>query len=162
MAHLVCVFIIPVGALLFFNGSIIARMKRTSKTLSEMGNSHQKQRSNTTKILLWIVITFFVFHIPRLTYMYTDNDILGPEDISAWYWLLVARLALISNSSENFIIYSWIGREFRKEFLNLFRYTKIWLKMTANKTDSTNTKSVIIVVDLAPATVLSPSNVPPK
>ena len=126
-AVMIFIYIIPVAVLLFSNGSIIARMKKTSKIVNEMGNPHHKQRYNTTKILLWVVFTFFIFHTP-LPFIWAKND-------SACYWLKpLGGLALMTNSSENFIIYCWVGRQFRTEFLKLFRCNKIWFNMTGNKT----------------------------
>ena len=122
-ANVVCHIILPLAALICLNGAIIARINRTSKLVTEMGNPHQKQVANTTKILFCIVMSFLFLNTPRMTYKILVR--LGPEDKSGWFWLRpVSRLALISNSSANFVIYSLLGRNFRKEVLNILRKMK--------------------------------------
>eukprot|EP00092_Neocalanus_flemingeri_P030218 GFUD01032797.1.p1 GENE.GFUD01032797.1~~GFUD01032797.1.p1 ORF type:complete len:317 (+),score=56.26 GFUD01032797.1:31-981(+) len=116
--------VIPLGMLIYLNGAIIARIIRTSKTVTEMGKTHQKNGRNTTKILFWIVLIFFVLHTPRI--VYKSVFYMGSEDRSDWYGIRpVARLALIINSSSNFIIYCLVGKNFQKEFLKVFRLQKI-------------------------------------
>ena len=111
--------IIPLLVLFYLNGSIIARIKKTSKLVVNLGKTHQKKGASTIKILFWIVLIFLVLHAPRLTYKFVFY--LGPEDKSIWNLVRpVARLALISNSSANFVIYCLVGKTFRKEFLKVF------------------------------------------
>ena len=121
-ANVVCLTILPFAALIYLNGAIIARINRTSKLVTEMGNPHRKQVANTTKILFWVVMSFLFLNTPRMTYKILNP---GPEDKSGWFWFRpVSRLALISNSSANFVIYSFLGKNFRKELLNILRQMK--------------------------------------
>ena len=125
--------ILPLIALLYFNGSIIAKMKKTSKTVIQFGKTHQRKglSTNTTKILFWIVLIFLVLHIPRMVYKVLFY--LGPEDKTTWYWVRpIARLALITNSSANFLIYCLVGKNFRAEFVKVFRCMNVHLGNTSS------------------------------
>jgi len=117
-ASMLFLTILPLVALLFLNGSIIAAVKRS---LNFQRTQNRSER-NTTNILLCIVIIFLILHIPRVVYRYLANN------RSAWMfsWLLlpVERLALIMNSSINFIIYSLVGSNFRTELFEAFRCRK--------------------------------------
>ena len=115
--------IIPLVALLFLNGSIIAVIKRTIHPQ----RTQDKTEAKTTKILFCIVLVFLILHIPRvafnITYFY-----------DGWYWLgALARLSLIINSSINFLIYSMVGSKFRAEFVQIFQFKKPHVSKCSNE-----------------------------
>ena len=114
--------IIPLISLLFFNGSIIAIIKGR-KNLQRTQNSHER---NSTKILFGIVLIFLIFHIPRVVqvyYFYYANQ--NAEYFNSLFVSKpIAALALMMNSSVNFIIYSMVGSNFRAEFVQIFRCKK--------------------------------------
>ena len=131
--------VLPLIALLFFNGSIMVRMKKTSKTIIQLGNSYNRKGTGriTTKILFWIVLIFLILHSPRVAYKLLFY--LGPEDKTTWYWVRpVARLALITNSSANFLIYCLVGKNFRTE---LVKVLCPWKATALNSNYSRNTSS---------------------
>ena len=116
----ICITILPLAALLFINGAIIAAINRATKGTLQLRKNHTKQGANTTKILFWIVLIFFVLHSPRVAFKFLFY--LGPECKESWYWVSpVARLALITNSSANFLIYCLVGKNFRTELIKLSR-----------------------------------------
>ena len=106
--------ILPLLALLFLNGSIIVAVKRSSNCQRAQNRSEQ----TTTNILFCIVIIFLILHIPRVLYRCLVNN------ESIWMFHSLERLALIMNSSINFIIYSLVGSNFRTEFVETFRCRK--------------------------------------
>ena len=111
--------IIPLVSLLFLNGSIIATIKGNRHPQS----SQTRREGNSTMILFCIVIVFLIFHVPRLVHKFLYY--LDHENERNWYIIYpIFRLALTTNSSVNFIIYSMVGREFRAQFFKLIKYKK--------------------------------------
>ena len=108
--------ILPLVALLFFNGSIIVAVKRSSNCQRTQNRSEQ----NTTNILFCIVIIFLILHIPRVLF----RSLLSFASGSFRMLLYIERLALIMNSSVNFIIYSLVGSNFRTELVEAFKCRK--------------------------------------
>jgi len=112
-ASILFLTILPLVALLFLNGSIIVAVQRSSNFQRTQNRSEQ----NTTNILFCIVIIFLILHIPRvfiaIFYRGSFRMLFSTE-----------RLALIMNSSVNFIIYSLVGSNFRTELVEAFRCRK--------------------------------------
>jgi len=114
--------IIPLVALLFLNGSIIATVRGTMNIQRTKG----RWDGNSTKILFWVIFVFLILHVPRVSFVFVyflDHV----EDAMDSKWHLVppiTRLSLTLNSSVNFIIYSMIGRKFRAEFAQVFQCKK--------------------------------------
>ena len=132
--------IIPLGMLFYLNGAIIVRIKKTSRTVIELGKSHQKQGRTTCKTLFWIVLIFLALHTPRIASKCLF--FMGSNYKSTWYGIMpFVRLALICNSSVNFIIYSLVGKNFRKVFLKVFSPQNICsrIQLGHGNTRSTNT-----------------------
>jgi len=102
--------------LLFLNGSIIVAVKRSSN----FQRTQNETERNTTNILFFIVIIFLILHIPRVLYRCLDA-----LDNGLFRWILpVERLALVMNSSINFIIYSLVGSNFRAELVEALKCRK--------------------------------------
>jgi len=113
--------ILPLVALLFLNGSIVAAIKRSKN----FQGTQDKREGNSTKILFLIVIIFFILHIPRaiVNLIYFLFRYLNVP--SFWLWIIpIARFALLLNSSVNFMIYSLVGSNFRAELVRVFKYKK--------------------------------------
>ena len=118
-AEVICITMVPLASLLFLNGSIIVTIFKTTKGATQLRKTHNKQGANTTKILFWIVLIFLVLHSPRVVFKFLFY--FGPEK-TTWYWVRpVAKLALITNSSVNFLIYCMVGKNFRTELFKLLK-----------------------------------------
>ena len=121
-----CMYVIPFAALLFLNGSIIATITKTRKETRQLENNESKCEPNAIQILFWIVLIFLVLNSFPVAFRFLF--ILGPNDRAwrkTWYWLSpVHHLALITNSSVNFLIYCMVGRTFRAEIFKLFNCKK--------------------------------------
>ena len=136
--------IIPMIVLLFLNGSMIIKMYfSTKKDTDEVINKKKKKkRKATTKILFGIYFVFLLSHMPSsIVYML---DKFGGNDQEnfreKWYFLKpIEYLAVISNSSINFVIYCLVGTKFRNEFRNLFRRRSAVTKSSLNTTTVNNT-----------------------
>jgi neuropeptide Y receptor type 1 len=118
-ADILCLSILPLVLLFYFNGAIIRHIYRSSRDVDCLGSCHVKD-SRTTKILLSIVCVFMICHTPRIAYRilyYLDE-----ADIDRWFSLVpIYKLALMVNSSVNFLIYCLIGDKFRQDCIRLFR-----------------------------------------
>ena len=102
--------IIPLVTLLTFNGLIIIHILRRNFKAKKMNTEIKISRS--TKILLWTVFFIFILNSPRL--IYKGLLYFAPHRKTSWYWVRpCVRLALVSNSCINFIIYAMISRKYR-------------------------------------------------
>ena len=111
--------IIPLVSLLFLNGSIIAVIKKTTHPQ----RTQSRPEGNSTKILFCIVFMFLILHVPRVAKKY--GMFYDRMDMTYYRWAIpISGLALIINSSVNFIIYAMVGRNFREEFFQVFKYGK--------------------------------------
>jgi len=114
--------IIPLIALILLNGLIIATVRRSRNLM----RTNVRQEQNTIKILFSIVLVFLLLHLPRfLVFLH-------------WYWYLertlrpVSILALVINSSINFVIYALVGRNFREELIRIFKSKTTFVSNTSS------------------------------
>jgi len=114
--------IIPIMALILLNGLIIATVRRSRNLM----RTNVRQEQNTIKILFSIVLVFLLLHLPRfLVFLH-------------WYWYLeeplrpVSILALVINSSINFVIYALVGRNFREELIRIFKSKTTFVSNTSS------------------------------
>jgi len=123
-ASLIFLTILPLVALLFLNVSIIGAVRR-SRNLQRTQN---RIEGNSSSILFCIVIIFLILHLPRVLYfsLFILNTYgSGLEFLNYLDWLLqVSRMALLMNSSINFVIYSLVGSNFRTEVFEAFKCRK--------------------------------------
>ena len=121
-ASLIFLTILPLVALLFLNVSIIAAVRR-SRNLQRTQN---RIEGNSSNILFCIVIIFLILHLPRVLYISLSFlDEYGSGLLNYLEWLIrITRLALIMNSSINFVIYSLVGSNFRTEVFEAFKCRK--------------------------------------
>jgi len=125
---LIFLTILPLVALLFLNVSIIAAVRR-SRNLQRTQN---RIEGNSSNILFCIVIIFLILHLPRVLYfslymyMYILYDYGSSLELLNYLeWLSqITRLALLMNSSINFVIYSLVGSNFRTEVFEAFKCRK--------------------------------------
>ena len=108
---------IPLVALIFLNGSIIADIKGTINPQRLKDGREGK----TITILFCIVLVFIIaqaFRVASKILIFTTIDL-----NSTLTWVLpISWLALTFNSSVNFVIYSMVGSNFRAELVQMFRY----------------------------------------
>jgi len=123
-ASMIFLTILPLVALLFLNVSIIAAVRR-SRNLQRTQN---RIEGNSSNILFCIVIIFLILHLPRVLYfslfiLYEYGS--GLKLLNYLEWLSqITRLALLMNSSINFVIYSLVGSNFRTEVFKAFKCSK--------------------------------------
>jgi len=119
--------IIPLITLILLNGFIIATIKRSRNLMS----NNVRQEGNTVKILFSVVLIFLILHLPRVVFglfMYFP-----PSTFRNWSILQpVLALTLVINSSVNFVIYSFVGRNFREELIRIFKYRNAVVSNTSS------------------------------
>jgi len=127
-ASMIFLTILPLVALLFLNVSIIAAVRK-SRNLQRTQN---RIEGNSSNILFCIVLIFLILHLPRVLYfslymyMYILYDYGSSLELLNYLeWLSqITRLALLMNSSINFVIYSLVGSNFRTEVFEAFKCRK--------------------------------------
>ena len=109
----------------------------TNETINKKNN---KKRKATTKILFGIFLIFLLSHIPSSIVYILDHFWRKEGSREKWYFLKpIEYLAVIFNTSINFVIYCLVGTEFRNEFYNLFRRKSALTKISLNTTTVGNT-----------------------
>jgi len=133
--------VIPLLLMAFLNIRIIIDI-RMSKTKRFGSSSNWRSELNLFLILLCIVITFVCCHTPRIIIDMWEfsnlNNIIMCIDLKknnpndnflppTWVSSLthISHTMSILNSSVNFLIYSFVGHTFRKEFLEMLRCANI-------------------------------------
>ena len=84
-------------------------------------NPGSKYRMEVTKTLLLVIFVFLFVHLIGITYYILANTAKDQEEFLQKWFLLgpIQQLALIFNSSINFVLYCISGAKFRKEFKTL-------------------------------------------
>ena len=134
--------IIPMIILLFLNGSMIVKMYCSTKNDTDeiINKKKDKKRKATTKILFGIYFVFLLSHIPSSIVYMLDHFGRSENVREKWYFLKpIEYLAVLFNSSINFVIYCLAGTKFRNEFYNLFRRKSSATKISLNTTTVDNT-----------------------
>jgi len=129
-ADLTCKTFIPLVALIFLNGSIIAAVKgRMNPQRIKDG-----REGKTTTILFCIVLVFIIAHAFRVASKILSFTRWVSAD-SALNWVPpISWLALTFNSSVNFVIYSMVGSNFRAELVQMFRYFVLKINSAGSET----------------------------
>jgi len=110
---------IPLVALIFLNGSIIAAVKgRMNPQRIKDG-----REGKTTTILFCIVLVFIIAHAFRVASKILIFDTIVYKSTLNWV-PPISWLALTFNSSVNFVIYSMVGSNFRAELVQMFRLNR--------------------------------------
>lgn len=130
--------IIPVSLLVLLNARIIFDLVR-SANVQRFGGSFRRQRKeiNTSFVLLCIVLIFFCCHAARIvldvhefsnveSILRCHGEMRKPWMPSYWMQALpyISHLAMILNSSVNFIVYCLVGNHFRREMCRMFGFRK--------------------------------------
>ena len=128
-ADLIFKTFIPLVALIFLNGSIIAAIKGTINPQRLKDGREGK----TITILFCIVLVFIIaqaFRVASKILIFTTIDL-----NSTLTWVLpISWLALTFNSSVNFVIYSMVGSNFRAELVQMFRYFVLKINSAGSET----------------------------
>ena len=110
--------VIPILLLLIMNG-LILRIIYFSP--NEWSKSTIKKRRTTTKILLGIFLVVLCCRVPTVVVQILSHFD-DPDNKSQWYFMKpIEYLAVTLNSSLNFLIYCYVGTEFRDTLVGLYQ-----------------------------------------
>ena len=122
-----CLGVIPLGSLLFFNCAIYRIIKLPSELIHHHASKRRLTREiDLARILVWIVITFIVCHSVRLFLDIHEISVIDQvqtcppsEKFPPWIFILlsISKLLIVVNSSINMIIYCCLNARFRKRFV---------------------------------------------
>lgn len=109
------IYVIPLCALFVLNLLIILELMRMRKRRAGM-NIQEDNEANLSLVLVLIVVVFLFCQTPGLL-----------AQFDSWFdpfvmikWLAVSNFLFVTNSSVNFLIYTGVGRKFRKVLKKLF------------------------------------------
>ena len=128
--------IIPVSLLILLNVRIIVDLVSSANVQRFGSFRRQRKEINTSFVLLCIVLIFFCCHAARIIldiheFSNVENIIRCSSGKQPWmpsYWMqalmYISHMAMILNSSVNFIVYCLVGNNFRREMCRLFGFRK--------------------------------------
>ncbi|KAK3583575.1 hypothetical protein CHS0354_039391 [Potamilus streckersoni] len=113
--YLVLIYIVPLLALGVLNTLLVVELMKMRKR--RIGTSIQDDNeANMALVLIIIVLVFIICQTPGLVAQF---EFLEPDVFLNW--LCISNTLFVLNSSVNFLIYTAVGRRFRKVLLRVFR-----------------------------------------
>lgn len=113
--YMILIYIIPLIVLSILNSLLIAELMRMRKRRTP-SNVQENSESNMSLVLILIVLVFIFCQTPGLCAQFT---FWSPEVLMQW--TCVSNTLFVFNSSVNFLIYTAVGRKFRKVLLKTFQ-----------------------------------------
>ncbi|KAJ8318186.1 hypothetical protein KUTeg_003277 [Tegillarca granosa] len=114
--YAIIIYIIPLTLLSVLNILIIKELMRMRERRAGT-NIQEDSEANLSLVLVLIVVVFILCQTPGL---FAQFDFLF-NGIVMLKWLAVSNTLFVTNSSVNFLIYTAVGRKFRKTLLKVFR-----------------------------------------
>ncbi|XP_071130680.1 FMRFamide receptor-like [Mytilus edulis] len=109
------IYVIPLCSLLVLNLLIINELMRMRRRRAGM-NIQEDNEANLSLVLVLIVVVFLLCQTPGLLAQF---DTLFDPTVMIKY-LAVSNFLFVTNSSVNFLIYTAVGRKFRKNLMKFF------------------------------------------
>ncbi|XP_052768148.1 FMRFamide receptor-like [Mya arenaria] len=113
--YLMLIYIVPLVLLGILNTLLILELMRMRKRRT-VGNIQENSETNMSIVLILIVVVFILCQTPGLVAQFW---FLGESVLLQW--LCVSNTLFAFNSSVNFLIYTAVGRKFRKVLLKTFQ-----------------------------------------
>ncbi|KAL3876918.1 hypothetical protein ACJMK2_034699 [Sinanodonta woodiana] len=113
--YMVLIYIVPLLALGVLNTLLVVELMKMRKR--RIGTSIQDDNEANMALVLIIIVLVFIFcQTPGLVAQF---EFLEPDVFLNW--LCISNTLFVLNSSVNFLIYTAVGRRFRKVLLRVFR-----------------------------------------
>ena len=109
------IYVIPLCILFVLNLLIILELMRMRQRRAGM-NIQEDNEANLSLVLVLIVVVFIFCQTPGLLAQF--DSLFDP--IVMIKWLAVSNFLFVTNSSVNFLIYTAVGRKFRKVLMKFF------------------------------------------
>ena len=113
--YMILIYIVPLIVLSVLNTLLIAELMRMRKRRTP-SNVQENSESNMSVVLVLIVLVFIFCQTPGLCaqFQFWEPHVLLK-------WTCVSNTLFVFNSSVNFLIYTAVGRKFRKVLLKTFQ-----------------------------------------
>lgn len=115
LMYSILIFIIPLLVLFVLNFLLIIELMKMRQRRVGM-NVEEDNEANMSLVLVLIVLIFIVCQTPGLIAQYEFLS-----QLVLLKWLAVSNTLFIFNSSVNFLVYTAVGRKFRKVLFRTFR-----------------------------------------
>ncbi|KAL4239325.1 obsolete signal transducer [Mactra antiquata] len=113
--YMLLIYIIPLVLLGVLNTLLIVELMRMRRRRS-VSNSQENSEANMSIVLILIVIVFIFCQTPGLVAQFVFLD-----PLVLLKWTCVSNTLFVLNSSVNFLIYTAVGRKFRRILLKTFQ-----------------------------------------
>lgn len=130
--YMLLIYIIPLLLLGILNTLLITELMRMRRRRS-VTDIHENSEANMSIVLVLIVIVFIFCQTPGLVAQF---QFLHPSVLLQW--TCVSNTLFVLNSSVNFLIYTAVGRKFRKSLLKTFQ---VIIKRPMNELKSSYTQA---------------------
>lgn len=111
----ILIFIIPLCVLFVLNVLLIVELMRMRRRRTGL-NIEEDNEANMSRVLVLIVVIFIVCQTPGLIAQFNFLS-----ETVLLKWLAISNTLFVLNSSVNFLVYTAVGRKFRKVLLRTFR-----------------------------------------
>lgn len=122
--YIVLNFGLPCITLAILNAFLVNAVRLSRRRRRQELNSTEKNRVDTTVMLIGVVIIFFICQLPALVsrtiWGFFREGAQAFTDVSLYTLNETASFLVVLNSSINIVPYYFFGRRFRKQFLALF------------------------------------------
>lgn len=113
--YMILVFIVPLLLLIVLNTVLIKELMRMRKRRT-VTNSRENSEFNMSVVLVLVVIVFIFCQAPGLVAQFHFLD-----PVFLLKWMCVSNTFFVLNCSVNFLIYTAVGKKFRKILISMFR-----------------------------------------
>ncbi|KAH3863630.1 hypothetical protein DPMN_026618 [Dreissena polymorpha] len=136
-SYMVIIYIVPLVFLGILNTLLIrelTRMRMRRRRSLPTPTPNENSETNMSTLLVVIVMVFILCQTPGLVsqFWFIGQDVMIK-------WICVSNTLFVFNSSVNFLIYTGVGRKFRKV---LFKTFKFIIKRPVNRIKSSYTQNV--------------------
>ena len=125
--YMFMIYIIPLLLLAVLNTLLIIELMKMRKRRA-VSNIQENSEANMSLVLVLIVVVFICCQSPGLIAQFQFLD-----SVVMLQWLCISNTLFVLNSSVNFLIYTAVGRKFRKVLLKTFQ---ILIKRPVNELKS--------------------------
>ena len=121
-AYFIVMFLFPLVVLLYLNRQLILALREMKQRRARLGNTESRSEEDITRMLVTVVVVFFVCQAPGLVTQILGRTLSMDERIcpsAYFYYARISDMLIVLNSSVNFIIYCFCNKRFRDNLRGL-------------------------------------------